>query len=69
MSEVSKSSKVVFTPSPACFNGNKKKYKSWKNWFKTYIAAYIEEFRIIKANTTTDAKKAALHREIFSKSL
>jgi hypothetical protein len=45
MTEVPKSSKVVFAPRPACFNGNKKKYKSWKNLVKTYIAAYVKESR------------------------
>jgi hypothetical protein len=62
MSEVPKSSKVVFAPSPACFDGNKKKYKSWKNSVKTYIVAYVEEFRIIKADAMADVKKATLRR-------
>jgi hypothetical protein len=42
----------------------KKKYKSWKILLKTYIAAYVKGYKIIKADTTVDAKKTALHRHM-----
>jgi hypothetical protein len=40
----SSSSKVILAPTPSRFNGDKLKYKSWKNSVNEYFAAYNVDF-------------------------
>jgi hypothetical protein len=44
MSTATASSKVVLAPTPSRFNGDKQKYKSWKNSVQEYFAAYKADF-------------------------
>jgi hypothetical protein len=58
------SSKVTLTPIPVRFNGDKKKYKSWKNSVKEYFLAYAANFGELGANVANIARKEHIRTRI-----
>jgi hypothetical protein len=62
MSTTVTSSKVVLAPTPSRFNGDKHKYKSWKNSVQEYFAAYKADFGKVDALTPNMANAAIAER-------
>jgi hypothetical protein len=60
MSQRSSGGKVIFTPTPNNFNGDKKKYKQWRTTVRKYIAAYEEDFGDIGEEVSEGFRKRNL---------
>jgi hypothetical protein len=56
--------KVIFTPTPNNFNGDKKKYKQWRTTVRKYISAYDEEFGEMSEEVSEGVRKKNLRRRM-----
>jgi hypothetical protein len=56
--------KVIFTPTPNNFNGDKKKYKQWRTTVRKYITAYEEDFGDVSSEVSEGVQKRNLRKRM-----